>query len=435
MKSLFSLLLAIPFSLVVAGCSSDSGDAAGSGGQGGSAAGGQAGGSAAGAGGDSGGAAGQAGGAAGKEAGGAGGGAGGDTGGGAGGETAGGAGGESGGAGGNEAGAGGEGGAAGGAAVLTGMSCGAIPILGNQGTANTDECRTCADSSCCDAGAACGADAECKAMRDCFATCAGVASCQTACQTAHPAGKKANDAFVSCRNASCGAPCAQFSCVGKVVHPAPAKDTYSFTFTPKDFQTGKPIVGVTIKVCAKDDLTCASPLSTTTSDASGAAMITAKSSADGIDGYVEFSGAGIVPTISFFTFADPAKSFDGGSPSPLLVSTTTFGLLTQVIGVTADPARGSLIFSGQDCNNFAVAGLSASFSTLDAQSTLAYISGGLPSKTATMTDSSGAGAALNLPPGPVDVTGTIAASGTAFSQQSVMIREGYLTSINLAPTP
>jgi hypothetical protein len=299
----------------------------------------------------------------------------------------------------------------------------------------TDECKSCMDTSCCDAGAACGADAECKAMRDCFAGCGADTDCQLKCQSDHPAGAKLNGAFSGCRNTNCGTVCANFACVGKVEHPAPTKDTYTFKVTPKDFQSGMLLPGVKINFCAREDTTCATPLATATSDASGAATLTAKSSADGIDGFLEFTGGGVAPTMLFASKTNPVSIYDNGTLIPLLLSTTTLGLLTSVIGVTVDPERGSLIFTGEDCTGRTTAGISVAASTIDDKSTLAYISGSLPSKTATATDPSGAGTFLNLPPGPVDVTGTLTASGTVFSKQSVVIRQGYLTSTDVGPTP
>lgn len=109
------------------------------------------------------------------------------------------------------------------------------------------------------------------------------------------------------------------------------------------------------------------------------------------------------------------------------------GLLTGVISVTSDPARGSLAFLALTCTGARAVGVSAAAPTADASTTLTYIAGSLPSKTATETDASGVGAFVNLPVGPVALSGSY--SGKAIGSTSVFIRAGFVTSTNLIPTP
>jgi hypothetical protein len=246
---------------------------------------------------------------------------------------------------------------------------------------------------------------------------------------------KLNDAVAACRRTTRGAQCANFACVGNLTPVAPTKENYTFTVKPKDFQSGKALPNVKINVCAMDDLECATPLTTATTDASGAAQLTAKAGVNGIEGYFEFTGGGIVPTNAFFKTVNLTKEFDGGEIVPLLVSTSTFGLLTSVIGVTIDPERGSVIFSAQDCSRLGTAGISVAVPSADAKSTLTYIKGSLPSKTETQTDPSGAGAVLNLPLGPFEITGTIVHDGTVIGKHSGFVRKGYLSSVNVEPMP
>ncbi|MCC6408903.1 MAG: hypothetical protein IT453_17205 [Planctomycetes bacterium] len=67
--------------------------------------------------------------------------------------------------------------------------------------------------------------------------------------------------------------------------------------------------------------------------------------------------------------------------------------------------------------------------------TRVYIAGSLPSKTATETDASGAGAFVNLPVGPVTLSGALVSSGAKIGSHAAFTRAGYVTLANVIPTP
>jgi hypothetical protein len=62
-----------------------------------------------------------------------------------------------------------------------------------------------------------------------------------------------------------------------------------------------------------------------------------------------------------------------------------------------------------------------------------YLADGFPSASATSTDTGGAGAVLNLPPGPVTLAASLASTGQAIGKAHVLARAGYVTTTNLRP--
>jgi hypothetical protein len=72
-----------------------------------------------------------------------------------------------------------------------------------------------------------------------------------------------------------------------------------------------------------------------------------------------------------------------------------------------DPHGSEVPIRPFDCTGMPAAGLTFSASKADAQSTLAYVVNNLPDKTATRTDTSGAGLFENVPTGVTTVTATV----------------------------
>ncbi len=342
--------------------------------------------------------------------------------------------GEAGGAG--ESGGGGDAGAAGGTqAGYTSLACGAIPILGPQ-TPNVDEtCSTCVDDSCCTEAKACGDDLECLAFRTCLEGCAGAVECADQCYVDHADGEDLSVAFSTCRNTNCGTACASLACVGNVTWDEPSADSYELTLIAYELQSGSYIEGLAVRACATDDATCATPLEEAVTDAQGAVTLTVPSAVEGLGAYFEITGATVTPTLAYLNFTDNVTSFEQGTFYTPVMSTGTTSLLTGVMQVTLDPDRGHVLFQARDCGNYSLPGVSVAVDVADAESTTAYINGSMPSTTATVTDPSGRGAVVNLPPGAASVTGSIEPAGTAYSAFDVLVRAGFMTTVNVVPTP
>lgn len=315
----------------------------------------------------------------------------------------------------------------------TSQACGAIPILGFQGTDVTDTCSACIETSCCAQGAACGADATCAELRDCFAGCADSA-CTNACDAKSPNNKLSGD-FSTCRRSTCGAECAEFSCIGGVTWGPPSVATVDVTLRSLDFQTGTPWVGISVKMCAKSDPECAAPLDQKTTDAKGQATFSIPTEPGGYGAFLEFTGDKVAPSLGMYGHTDQEFFFGQKNVDVPIFSQSTFNLFLSAGGVKADPERGTVSFGMEDCNGNRIAGLTPSASTADAQSTTLYVKGSLPTKNATATDVSGLVGVVNLPPGPVELTGTIAKTGQVFGKIKTQVRKGFITMMDINPSP
>lgn len=321
-----------------------------------------------------------------------------------------------------------------GGVVVTSSTCGAIPVLGAQGTQNTAACKTCVDTSCCTEGAACGSDPECVTYRQCAAACAD-ATCSNACYDAHPDAGKTSDPFATCRRTRCSQPCAALSCVGAVTWPAPATATLDMTFVLQSYKDGAPIAGATVRACAKTDATCASPLATGTTDATGTVQLAMPTSPAGFAAYLEATATGYTKTLTFVQFADNAKTLAAKKLYLTSFDEGTFAGFGALAGATLDPTRGHVAFGAFDCNGNRVAGVSVATSTADAQSVTTYVVGSGPSDTAKETDPSGAGGVFNVPVGAATLTGTLQPSKTTLGKSDVLLRAGWVTTVNVTPSP
>jgi hypothetical protein len=299
-----------------------------------------------------------------------------------------------------------------------------------------DSCASCVEQSCCAEAKACGDNAECLAYRQCVAACAtNDDACFTKCATDHSAGKTPSSTFSTCREAKCSISCDNLACVGKVTWNTPSDASYPLKVTFYELQSGSSLKDLTVKVCATSDTTCSSPLSQGTTDAQGLVSLTVPSAVEGLGAYFEVTGTDIMPTLAHLNFTDNVKSFKAGAFVSPVMSKSTASLLAGVISVTLDSTRGNILFQTKDCSDYAFASASVSVDIADAQSTTTYIKGTMPSKTETVTDPTGRGAVLNVPAGTAVVTGSLEPAKSTFSKFTVLTRAGYMTTMNVVPTP
>ena len=314
-------------------------------------------------------------------------------------------------------------------------SCGNVYVSGPQIPTISDACVACVTGKCCDLATACGANADCAALRTCFKTCGSInAKCDNACIGQYPNGQKDSGALTGCRTQKCTLECQNLSCLGKVVWIDPPVKNYTFKLGVVELQSGAMISGALVKVCAKSDATCANPLSMSTTGVDGSTMVTAPSAKDGIDGYLEVTATDMVPSIRYVRFADPVSALNGGSLLAPVLSKKTLAQFGGLLNVTIDPQRAGLLFVALDCTDSSAAGVTAAVDTADNKSVTAYIDGAIPSASAKATDSSGLGGILNLPVGSGTVTGKFP-GGVQLSTETVFLRAGYFTAVNLVPSP
>lgn len=231
-----------------------------------------------------------------------------------------------------------------------------------------------------------------------------------------------------------------WACLGGARPPPPLPDAgaamLNLMYTVRDFQTGNPMTGVTVKVCARADLTCATPQSMGTTDATGRVALTATFSGAGFDGYFELTGGmgnnEVVPTRTF-----PSPPLAGGTVVFVnnAIPRLTFELLGGLLMARLDATTGGITGLANDCNNAPTAGVSVSVSPAATGARQFYIAGMLPSTSATQTDRSGLFGYVNVPPGDYTLTGTRVSPMARVGAATLNVRGGFLsTAANLRPS-
>lgn len=222
-----------------------------------------------------------------------------------------------------------------------------------------------------------------------------------------------------------------WSCIGSVTYPTPAGATAVMTPTYKDFLTDAPLEAITINACAKDDIDCATPLDTQTTDAQGMASVTVPLGATGFDGFLELSS----PELAWLAFTTKPVTSDLAFESGL-VKKSGLNALAALSNATLDPERGVLVLNVEDCGKGGRSGVIFEVSTLGAGDKITYVKDGLPNKNAVETDGGGLAVVINAPIGPTTVTSKVKADGKTIATHEVFVRnDSTITSIFMTPAP
>jgi hypothetical protein len=190
-----------------------------------------------------------------------------------------------------------------------------------------------------------------------------------------------------------------------------------------------PLSGVSIEACDPGDLLCSTPVTpiVTTEDA-GVATLTVPGN---FTGFFKFTAAGYLPSYTYqgnfladaSTLAPPAAML---APADAI---TLAGSLGAIVDLDAGSSVGLVFFEVYDCFDRHGAGVQFALSTDAGPTTVPfYLADGLPSGTATETDSVGAAGAVNVPVGPMTITATLAATNQTLGSITVNVRAGGTTS-------
>jgi 5-hydroxyisourate hydrolase-like protein (transthyretin family) len=224
-----------------------------------------------------------------------------------------------------------------------------------------------------------------------------------------------------------------FGCLGKVVLPTTTETQGQLTALVADGLTQQPVAGVTTKLCKLDDLTCATPVGTTTTDAKGLFTVDLPLTSKGFDGYGELSLSGYLTTLLYASA--PVIPDPGNQSTYLVVTEAAFGIAAQASGVQIDPSKGTILAWMYDCDRKSASGLSLEVAG-GAGGTIAYLQGGgTISTTATETDAGGIAYLLNAPPGKLTLTSKRASTGEQAGTATINVRAGSMTELFFWPTP
>lgn len=221
-----------------------------------------------------------------------------------------------------------------------------------------------------------------------------------------------------------------WSCLGGVAWPAPPPHKASVIFRLRDLVTDAPVAGVTGRVCNKLDFDCLRPLSGgLLSDGSGTMVVELDT---GFDGFIEFGPPGRLPSVYFFY---PPVVGDREFPSLPLMSERELTFFAAQNGRPIAPDRGHVMVGSYDCLSRPADGVSVSSDDADPTSAAFYLVKKVPSFSAGSTDSSGRAGLINLRPGSVSVTGSLASDRRRIATVGVFVRAGTITYTTVLPAP
>jgi hypothetical protein len=188
-----------------------------------------------------------------------------------------------------------------------------------------------------------------------------------------------------------------------------------------------PSPGVAMVGCAPLDPFCANPV--TPSEVTDDAGVVTFSLTGAFGGFFHGTSTGVVP-FSFF----PGQWLTGVTEATDFSSSLTpsdEGLLNLSLGnavnLDAGSGLGEVFMIVYDCFDHSVAGVKFDLSRSGSDTLPFYITSGVPSTTAGVTDSEGVGGALNMPEGSLRATATFAATNLVLGSVTVYVHAGELT--------
>jgi hypothetical protein len=305
-------------------------------------------------------------------------------------------------------------------------------------------CANCVASSCCSLASACAANADCLRGLECARGNSAGDVVETCTDVRYAAGSTAYHAFDDCVAGMCNDECAvgaDWSCVGKVVVPVPTTDSIPATITLVEAQSQSvPIPGLDVAACGSDDLACIFPVTpNVTTDANGTAQLTVptlgQSGRVGFTGYVQITDPKGVYS-SELAFAVPPVT-QGRTVTKIIVGTVATGqTLASLLGVTLDTTKSVVLVTAVDCANRPAQDLTIDI--IDGAGNhpqVFYTYVDIPSQSATETDPTGNGIAINVAPGLVGVTVHSIDLNRVVATGQMIARMGALTLVRVGPTP
>jgi hypothetical protein len=234
-----------------------------------------------------------------------------------------------------------------------------------------------------------------------------------------------------CRNSVC-VPEPTWGCLGKVNWPPPVgtgKVTAKLVLT--DLLTAAPETEATARSCAKRDTLCDSPIASDFhSDADGILTVELEKH---FDGFLEITAPGKISPVLYFFY--PPVDEDRTVPFVPLVSFEAYATLAKQVNTGIDFERGAAIALSYDCQGITAPGIQFSVDEADDTTLPFFMEKGLPSITATETDSSGQGGFINVKPGIRRLSASLRESGAHIGTVSVVVRKPNITYTTMVPTP
>lgn len=316
-----------------------------------------------------------------------------------------------------------------------GLKCGGVygMYLGRLAT-RSKACRDCVTTRACAAATACAASTSCLKALGCGENCPPLDEvCGQQCRAALPDAAQLL-AGVFTEGAACAKECErgkQWACVGNASRPVTSEHDASLSIQVMNSAFTAPLANTQVHACDVLSSDCVPPLATGTSGPDG--WVTLGISVSGsFRGYLDFTGPANMPNLFYQELAGSVPRDETFPFQVGLISAPTVAFLGQAVHVPIDPARAILFAQALDCElNFA-SGVSFTASGGDGSTVAWYFANGLPHIDTSQTDGNGGGGFVNLPPGLITVTASVASIGVV-GTASVWTRPNTITTVVLTP--
>lgn len=195
----------------------------------------------------------------------------------------------------------------------------------------------------------------------------------------------------------------------------------------RDSLSLNPLRNIRAQVCQKLDVSCAEPVTETTSDGEGYFKFTVPAD---FAGYMKVEDRRYMPAMYFFP---PALPSDGKlQPFPLLGAGLVDSLALS-LGSRLSSERGHMMLVAEDCLGMALPGVSFTSTQPDRSTIQFYVRDLLPSTTAKETAEVGNGGFLNFPTGNAIIDVTLVKSMLKLTTFSVVVRPGFISVAYVRP--
>jgi hypothetical protein len=228
----------------------------------------------------------------------------------------------------------------------------------------------------------------------------------------------------------------RWACLGHVQYPEASTALEALTIPYINLLSNHPIPGIRAQACLKLDPTCDDPVSD--AGVTNEAGLVTLSVPSGYDGYIQSLWEAGLPSLVYIS---PPIFKPTTVPAEFLLSKQSIDALAFAVRapdggpLTLDPNDGIAFLGSYDCQLASASGVSFSISPSSPSSTIAYVIGGNPSTSATETDNFGSAAIVNVPPGSITITATLAATEQVIGTATGFVQAGVITFLSLPPTP
>ncbi len=324
-------------------------------------------------------------------------------------------------------------------ATECGLSCGGMAGLFEARLVNRSaECRGCLNAHVCDEHAVCAGVVDCLRETTCQEDCTPFdVNCFVTCGPEYPDGEQLYLALNNGYSGRCRKECmlgTNWSCIGNVSWPQSTTPGAPIDYKTKflGYSLAGPIAGLTVRACNKASGDCAGAVPTGTTGSDG--FVTLHLGSNAFDGYLFLTGSGVYPALVYrqphvVQSVNEDEFFFRAETVPSAADVST---LLQLIGATVDSARAVLILSMLDCDGYTAPGVTFASSAADGSTVGFYTASGVPATASVVTDVDGSGGFVNVPPGLVTVTASVASIGVV-GRATVWARPGSQTLADLVP--